>query len=396
MKKFLLLIAFFSIYIPSFSQEEEYDELLLNNPLIRIGAMDAVNLMYDFKFDEAENRFRYLKNEFPDHPISFFLMGLSNWWKIMPNIDDTQYDEVFMAYMDTAIQKSEQMGGKKAEYAEKTFFLAGSYAFIARLQSEREQWRKAAVTAKKALNYLEESRQYKEWSPEFLFGEGLYNYYSEWVKENYRFLRPILLFFPNGDMELGMKQLQDNAKDSYYTRTEGQYWLMRIYFYEDMDEQAIELSKYLHETFPDNAYFQRYYARLSFAQGKFSQCIKNSKEILEKIEKKYPGYEGVSGRYASFFLGYINRQGKVNRIKAKEYFNQCIQFSEQTGDTDAGYYLYSISNLAEMAAEEGKKDEAISRYKQLLELTEKGDKLNKEAIAYLKSEGEYDGGWWPF
>lgn len=390
-----ILILLSTVHL--FAQEEQkYEELLLNNPAVRIEATEAVNLMYDFKFEEAEKRFGWLKSDFPEHPLSYFLMGLSNWWKIMPNVENTEYDEVFMAYMDTAIIKAEKMGGKKASYAEKAFFLAGAHAFIARLHSEREEWRKAALESKKALNYLEESRDYTEWSPEFLFGEGLYNYYAEWVKENYKYLRPILLFFPKGDKEKGMKQLEENALNSFYTRTEGQYWLMRIYYYEDMDDKAYALSNYLHETFPDNAYFHRYFARVCFSRGKLTEAEKLSYEILEKIRANMPGYEEVSGRYASFFLGFIYMNSKKDLPRAKNYFQLCIDFSEKINDVDGGYYLYSISNLATIADQEGDVELAIAYYKKLINITDKKSKLYKESVAYLKDKGDYDKSWWPF
>lgn len=397
MRSTAIIVFLILINLITYAQDGQYEEILLNNPAVRIQATEAVNLMYNFKFEEAELRFKWIRSEHPDHPLYYFMMGLANWWKIMPNVDNEEYDEEFLSYMDSAIVLAETMGGsKRAEYAEKAFFLAGAHAFKARLFSERADWRKASFSSKKALNYLEESRDYKEWSPEFLFGEGVYNYYVEWVKENYKYLRPILLFFPSGDKELGMKQLEENAQNSYYTRTEGQYWLMRMYYYEDEDQKAYELGKYLHETFPDNPYFHRYYARLCFSNGKLKNSMRESKEIIRKIEAKMPGYEGISGRYASFFLGYIHRNGDKNIPAAKKYFKMCIDFSEDTDSEDAGYYLHSYANLAQIAEEEGDQAVAIEYYKKLLSLTEKKSSLHKEAVKYLKSKDAYDEGWWPF
>ena len=57
---------------------------------------------------------------------------------------------------------------------------------------------------------------------------ALYNYYAEWISENYAILRPVLMFFPDGNKELGIKQLKTVANNAFYTRTEAQYFLMRI------------------------------------------------------------------------------------------------------------------------------------------------------------------------
>ena len=195
---------------------------------------------------------------------------------------------------------------------------------------------------------------------------------------------------------MGTKQLEENSLNSFYTRTEGQYWLMRIYYYEDEPIKAYELSKYLHETFPDNAYFHRYFARVCFSQSKLDMTLRLSYEILEKIRNNFPGYEAVSGRYASFFLGYIYYNRDKDLAKAKNYFQLCMDFSEKVNEEEAGYYLYSISNLAEIADKESDEKLAIGLYKKLLDLTDKKDALHKKATAYLKDKGELDSTWWPF
>ena len=68
-----ILLTLSSVFL--FAQDkEEYDEILLNDPAVRIIATEAVNQMYDFKFEEAEKKFQWLKSDYPDHPLSYFLM----------------------------------------------------------------------------------------------------------------------------------------------------------------------------------------------------------------------------------------------------------------------------------------------------------------------------------
>src|SRR5690606_36585898 len=118
----------------------------------------------------------------------------------------------FLAYMDTTIMVAQNLYKKYPAYKiESAFFLAGAYGFKGRLYSdeERKNWRKAASAGKNALDYLEVCKAQEYLSPELLFGDGLYNYFSVWVKENYPSLRPILWFFPEGDKTLGLKQLKE-------------------------------------------------------------------------------------------------------------------------------------------------------------------------------------------
>src|SRR5690606_41685044 len=93
----------------------------------------ALNDLYKFQFHRAEQQFRYLKTRYPWHPLSYFLMGLIEWWKIMPNPSNTAHDDIFLAYMDSTILVAENLFENHPAYkVEAAFFLAGAYAFKGR------------------------------------------------------------------------------------------------------------------------------------------------------------------------------------------------------------------------------------------------------------------------
>ena len=134
---------------------------------------------YDFKFDKADRQFRSLRRRYPQHPMPYFLLGRSAWWKILPsNAQNTPYNRVFFAYLDTAIVKAQRLYDADQQNYEATFFLAAAYGFDARLHAERRDWRKATMSSKRSLTYLQKSRVANGLSPEFAFGEGLSNYYA--------------------------------------------------------------------------------------------------------------------------------------------------------------------------------------------------------------------------
>ncbi len=353
---------------------------------VQLDATQAVNDMYNYKFEKAEAQFRLLKWRFPRHPLPYFLLGLSEWWKIVPNIDVTTYDDKLIAYMDTTITLAEKILDEDSENIEAHFFLSAAHGFKGRIYSERKNWRKATVAGKTSLTHLEKSKGNEDLSPELLFGDGLFNYYAVWVPENYFLLRPVLAFFPKGDKELGIKQLMDVSRNAFYTRTEAQYFLMKIYGNEESrPDLALPIAEYLHTTFPDNPYFERSFARYAFTQGKLSAAEKASKDMLYKIENKYPGYEATSGRYAAFYLGYINKL-RSNNAEAKKYFKQSIQFAEQLGAYETGYYHFSLTNLAQIADAEEDYDLARAYYKEVVKRAEKKSTARLEAENYLKNK----------
>lgn len=356
---------------------------LLSNPFIQMEATQAINDMYDFRFERSMSHFNYLRKQYGWHPLPYFLMGLNYWWRILPNFNNEEYDAKFLAYMDTSLMLSERMY-KDLNKVEGAFFLSATYAFQGRLHSERRDWTKAAIAGKAALKYLEECRGNGDLSPELLFGDALFNYYSEWVPENYPFLKPIMALFPDGDKAKGIEQLKYVARNAFYTRTEAQYYLMRISYYEEKDIPASkQLAEYLHQTFPRNAYFHRFYTRLLYQSGSYDKAIKESHSMLNRIDSAFAGYEYNSGRYASFFLGHIHEMRR-NYEDAKKYFKLAMEYGEAAEATDMGYYIFAVLHLGRIAEEEEEIDLAKDFYKRVKKLTNRKDAANKEARDRLR------------
>ena len=360
--------------------------ILLTNMNIQVQATEAINDMYNFKFDRADMKFSWMRQDHPDHPLPYFLLGLSQWWRIVPNIQVERYDDAFLSYMDQSIEKAERSLDRDPDNVEANFFLAAAWGFKGRLYSERKQWRKATFAGKNALNYMQKSKDKAELSPEFLFGDGLYNYYAEWIPENYFWLRPIVALFPKGDKELGLKQLREVTLNAFYTRTEAQFFLMQIYASEEgRPDLAMPIADRLHTAYPDNAYFERYYARLCFTQGRLREAEETSASILDKIEAQMPGYEAVSGRYAAFYLGYINQVRHNDLDKAKGYFKQAVQFAEASGQDESGYYLHSLAHLARIADAQGNVGQARDYYQLIKKKADRKHSTYDEARNYLRS-----------
>ena len=361
--------------------------ILLSDLHIQLECQQALNDLYNFKFPQAEYQFRYLRAEYGWHPLPYFLMGLIEWWKIMPNTNDTSHDEVFLAYMDSTIRVGERLYDDFPAYKmEAAFFLAAAYGFKGRLYAdeERKAWVKAAAVGKSAISYLEESKQKEGLSPELLFGDALYNYFSVWVPENYPALRPVLWFFRKGDKALGLQQLKEVSYNAFYTRTEAMVWLMRILnSYENDQPRAFQLSEYLHQTYPDNPYFHRYYARMLYYQGKFTEAEPVCKAIISRIDSGQVGYEATSGRYAAFFLGQIY-EARKKYDEAKLYYKAGMKYAEEVKAEESGYYLFSMIALGEIAEREGNHAEARKWFKEVTKKADRKDEAWKDAKRRLK------------
>jgi len=397
LRAFLLLLMAYGLHTPTSVMGQSYRlphpdsiKVLLTNVAIQIECTAGVNDLYNFKFERAESQFQWLKRNYPEHPLPYFVLGLIEWWKIVPNGAVTRYDEQFFSYMDSSIYFAEQLYEQDEDNPEAPFFLAAAYAFKGRLHAERESWTRAAIDGKRSLKYLEISKEHADLSPELLFGDGLYNYYSVWIPENYPMLKPLLLFFRKGDKELGIEQLETVMKEAFYAKVEAMYFLMRIYAAEEERPfKAARLAEYLHTTFPDNPYFHRYYARILYTLGRHAEMIQTCETILDRIEQGMTGYEAVSGRYAAFFLGNYYATTGRNEELAMEYFKKAVNFAEQIEALESGYYHYSLGGIARILAEREQMEQAMAYYEKVLDHADRKSSVYQQAKDFRKTFRKY-------
>ena len=358
---------------------------------IQIEATSAINKMYNYQFEEAEKEFRWLVSEYQNHPLPVFLLGLSSWWKIDAQSSksyigeshkENVLDKNFLSLMDESINLSKQIydQGNKVDGA---FFLAASYGFKGRLLPERRKWSAAAFAGRNAIKYLKEIRKDDLMIPEISFGNGLFNYYSIWISERYPLLKPIIKLFPEGNKNKGVEQLNIASNNSFYTRTEAQYFLMRIYSGEGKLSKAFQLSEYLKDTYPQNSIFHKYYTQLLYRNSRLNECLKESNNIIVNYKKRKFGYNEDEVRIAHFFLGEIYHSN-LNFEKAIFNYKKSIEFSEKIGKQKMGYSIFSNFSLGRIFFNRNEYKQAKIYFKRVLKLTKRKDDLNKRSRNFLK------------
>jgi hypothetical protein len=357
-----------------------YEKNLLKNQFVQLFATQAMNEMYNFKFEQAQRQFDWLREQYPEHPLPYFLLGMNESWKMVPNPDDPQHDDAALAYLEKAIEYGYELQKqeKKLDY-QGSFFLAASYSLKARIHSDRGNWNKAIWATRKTLQYLRYTEKWEELSPEWLLGEGLYNYYREWISENYPLLRPVLTFFKRGNTKLGLTQLEKAGKDAFFVRIEALHFLMRIYRTEEgYPDKALTIAQYLIQTYPDNPYFQRYYVSCAYSQGLIAEAQRVGEEVLRKVEYKQNGYEEVTGRYATYFLGRIAHNAS-NYELAKRYYEGTVRYGEAIEAYDSGYYQEALLHLGRIYEQEKNYKLAKMYYERLQKHAKRSSDKYKEA-----------------
>ncbi|MCL6493903.1 MAG: hypothetical protein K6T54_03885 [Ignavibacterium sp.] len=340
----------------------------------------GIKEIYNIKFEEAEKTFRNLIADYPNHPAGRFFLAMIDWWKILLDIENETYDDIFFQKLEDVIFQCDQILKNDPENVDALFFKGGAIGFRGRLRSLRDSWLKAADDGREALPIVERAAKLDPDNLDVQLGFGIYNYYAAVIPEEYPMIKPLMIFFPSGNKEEGIRQLRNTAFNGKYAKYEARYFLMTIYYrYESNPYLAEEFARMLVEDFPDNPSFQRWLGRIYVRQGKMQLADSLFKDVLRKANENFYGYNfPASLREANYYVGYnykLNNEPDSARI----YLQRCVEISEQIDkDEESGFLINSILYLAQISESKNLFEEAISYYERLLKMRDWG---NSHSIA---------------
>lgn len=368
-------MVLFLFEVTAFSQTSRFDSLVTT----------GIKQIYNLNFSQAEVTFRKLMADYPEKPAGRFFLAMIDWWRILVDLDVETYDEIFFQKLEDVIYNCDQILEKDQKNVDALFFKGGAIGFRGRLRAYRESWLKAADDGREALPIVEEASSLDPNNLDVQLGFGIYNYYADVIPNQYPMLKPLMIFFPDGNREKGIEQLTNTAFNGKYTKYEARYFLMTLYYtYENDAFKADEYAKMLTNDFPNNPIFEKWKGRILIRKGDANSGYKIFSTVLEKADKNLFGYNNKkTKREASYYTGMLYRnEGKID--SAKHFFQMCADISEQV-DTkeESGFWINAMLYLGMINDQLGNRSEAVEYYEKLLDMREY---LNSHDLAkkYLK------------
>jgi len=334
----------------------------------------GIKEIYNIQFEEAEKTFRKIIADFPEHSSGRFFLAMIDWWKIMLNPDNESYDDIFFQKLEDVIYQCDEILDKDPKNIDALFFKGGAVGFRGRLRAFRESWIKAADDAREALPIVQKASELDPNNVDVQLGFGIYNYYAAVIPEEYPIIKPLMIFFPSGDKEKGINQLNNTAMKGKFAKYEARYFLMTLYFnYEDNPYKAAEYASMLNSDFPNNPVFQRWTGRIEARRGDYAAASKIFKNILAKSGQGVRGFgEDKIEREAYYYVAYDYRnQGELD--SAEYFFKKCTEVSNKIDkENQSGFLINSYLYLGMINDIWGKRKEAEKYYNRLLEMREYG------------------------
>jgi tetratricopeptide (TPR) repeat protein len=333
---------------------------------------EGIQQVYNFELDAALESFERVVELHPRHPGGYFFVAMVDWMQILVEIEDESRDEEFFAKLERVIYLSDELLKQNSNNVGALFFKGGAIGFRGRLRSHRGSWMRAANDGRRALPIVRRAERLAPENADVLLGMGIYNYYAEVVPEMFPWVRPFMLFFPSGDREAGIEQLRRASMDARYAGVEASYFLMQIlYFNEKRYREGYEIAANLHERFPNNPLFHRYYGRFSVSLGRWNEAYTVFSEVIERYHNNQRGYYLPAVREANYYVAqYLFNNNRLE--EALRHYTSVLEYSDMMeGDQQMGFVvlsrlrrgmIYDLLDQREAAVAEYQKVQTLNDY----------------------------------
>jgi tetratricopeptide (TPR) repeat protein len=330
----------------------------------------GIKQIYNIEFNEAEKTFRSILTDYPENPAGRFFLAMVDWWKILLDIDNESYDQLFFQKIEDVIFHCDKILQKDKRNIDALFFKGGAIGFRGRLRALRDSWLKAADDGREALPIVEYASKLDPTNQDVQLGFGIYNYYAAVIPEQYPYIKPLMIFFPKGDKEKGISQLKETALKGKYAKFESQYFLMTLYFnYENNFEEAYKYAANLTSLFPKNPSFQRWLGRIYARLGNWKNADSVFSNYLQKADSGLYGFNFPLGLRESNYYVAVHLKNEQLLDSSKYHFQKCIEISEKIDkDEDSGFKINSTIYLAQIAEEKKDIKSSIDYYRKVLKM----------------------------
>ncbi len=354
----------------------------------------GLDYMYDLRYSQADSVFNKLSQDFPDHPAGAFLLALTDWWRIKPNIADDnavkRHSASFDKHLDRVISLANARLDENQADIIGLFFKGAAYGYRARLKATYKPdvtslpaWFAIFKDANEGRKALLECQRLAPSNSDVLLGSGLFNYYVDAMPEKYPILKAVRL--PQGDKEIGLQMLRISAKSALYAKVEADYALLEILTnIEKKFSEAVQIAERLHTKYPNNPDFHKYYARTLYYTGSYAKAEEAWEELFKRVRARQNGYELSLVRQGLYYLGDIKiRQGDAE--KAIVILKEAVKVNKRLDEESSGYYVASVLKLGNAYDKAGQRSEAIKQYKAVIDNGDASDEYINRAKKYVEA-----------
>lgn len=345
---------------------------VLTDPALQQTILKTLDNIYNNDFPTATEQIRQLRTTYPQHPAGPMLRAMQLYWQYIPLKDNRNAVAQYGQACEQALALAKKRLEKDGNDPEGVFFALTAHSYLALKYNNDDQTLKAVDEARRTYGYMKQGFDLMEKNPEFYFTTGLYNYYVERYPMDHAMVQPMMVFFKDGNMPLGIRQMETAARRATFTRIEATYYLANLMLqHENAPARAAGWLKPLTERFPNNpVYLMRYTESLLLSQRNTEAAV-----LLPRLRAMNRSFLTVPIRLFEGLLA----EGKNDR-EATEDFQAALRSPFVTPFTKE-YHAMAYAGLARIAIRANNRPLAKKQYQKALELSDY-KALQREAKAF--------------
>jgi tetratricopeptide (TPR) repeat protein len=360
----LILLLFICVSFSSvFADDSKFDSLVTA----------CIDQIYSINFDDANQTIEVLDKNYPEHPAPKFFDAMVVWWEILLDLTNEEYDDLFFDKLESVIDFCDEILDNQPDNVDALFFKGGALGFRGRLYGIRHDWFDAAVDGKDALPLVYRAYEIDSSNVDVQLGLGIYNYYAAVVPQKYPMVEPLMFFFPEGNKQEGIDQLNYVAEKGKYARIEAIYFLATLYYnFEENFRISQQYTEKLVNLFPGNPRFHRMLGRVLYRRNYTDSSVAVFKEVLDRGENNMPGYNDQAKRESSYYVA-LNYKNNSETDSARYYFEMCYNLCQKLDtDEESGFLINTALYLGQLYDKLGMRKEAVEKYEEVLDFRERG------------------------
>ncbi|MGD9038939.1 MAG: hypothetical protein PVH82_04830 [Desulfobacteraceae bacterium] len=362
-----LEISFLSVCIPLISINiSEARQTASKSTQVNHAIIKGIELLYDWKFVEAENLYYKIVAEKPKDPAGYFYLAMVTWSQLASGFWSPDMVDQYGVRIDKAIFIARKKIEEEEADAFTYFYLGGALGFKGRFQLMQQKWLSSFFLALEAIKALETCQEMDPSNKDVLLGLGIFDYYTARLSGVLKFLSYLLIH--EGDKEEGLRKLHIAAEEAIYSSIEAKSLLLHIYLFLEHAHysKALVLAQELAKRF-DQA------PRNKYLEGVAYMMVGNEKKYREVVDflKKRASHENsnekaiIWGRRVHYLEAshcLVRRQTEKARSKLDNILSQ------PDPKSDPLMLAWPLLKKGMSYDIEGNRDEAVKYYRKILRL----------------------------
>lgn len=347
---------------------------VLADPTFQQTVQKTLDNIYNFEFAEADAQIRQIRAGYPQHPIGPILQATKLELQYLPLTDNRNATAQFVQAANQGLELSKRLLSKNETDPEGVFFALTAHSYLSSLYNNQGETVKAVTESKKSYSYLKDGFKLMDRNPDFFFTTGLYNYYVERYPMDHPIVRPFMIFFDDGNMAQGLKQMDVAAKRGLFMRAGANYYLAHILLKHEMQPgRAVPYTKYLADKYPNNPLFEMINAEALLLAGRYAEA----RPYVQRLE---PMNHKLVPLAAYTFDGMLAELADGNDKAATESYQTALKLPYNEPYTRE-YHAIAYVGLARIAARAKDSNRAKHYYKKALAIAQYKS-IIREAKAY--------------